>query len=165
MKMRRTVEQNVLLAAFYGGAVEVVWVSAYCALTGHGAATLARQVTATLFPALSGGAPGVVLGIGIHFALSLLLALAYVRLVWGPHARRWREGAALAAAVGALALVWCVNFLLVLPLVNPVFVALLPYPVSLASKLLFGVAMTGALRDGLRRSIARNRTVLPPAPA
>jgi hypothetical protein len=165
MKTRRTVSQNVLLAAFYGGFIEVVWVTAYSAVTGHSAALVARQVTATVFPAVSAGVPGVVLGVALHFALSLLLALIYVRLVWVPFARRWSEGAALAAAVGALALVWCLNFLLVLPGVNPVFVALLPYPVSLASKLLFGVAMAGALRDGVRRRLGHDRTYLPPAAA
>ncbi len=160
MKIRRSVSRNVLLAALYGGAIEVIWVGAYCVLTGHSAAMVARQVMATLFPALSSGTPGVVLGLGIHFVLSLLLALAYVRLVWVPYARRRSEGAALAAALAALGLVWTVNFLLVLPLANPVFVALLPYPVSLASKLLFGAAMAGALRDGVRRRLEHGRPVL-----
>ena len=164
MKLRRTAWQDVLLAAFYGGAIEVIWVAAWCAVTGDSAASVARQVTATLSPAASAGVLGIVLGIGIHFALALLLALAYVRLVWVPYARRWSEGAALAGALAALALVWAVNFLLVLPLTNPVFVALLPYPVSLASKLLFGAAMAGALRDGVRRRLEHQHPVLATLP-
>jgi hypothetical protein len=37
--------------------------------------------------------------------------------------------------------VWVLNFFLVLPWLNPAFVALLPYGVTLVSKLLFGLAM------------------------
>jgi hypothetical protein len=162
MKIRRSLSRNVLLAAFYGGMAEVVWVGAYCLTTGRSGAEVARQVTATLFPAAAAGVPGVALGIAIHFALSLLLALVYVRVVWLPFARRWNEAASLAAAMAALALVWTVNFLLVLPVVNPSFVELLPYPVSLASKLLFGIALAGALRDGLRRSVEDDHRYLPP---
>jgi hypothetical protein len=165
VKLHRRISQNVFLAAFYGGAVEVVWIGAYCALTGHSGAAVARHVTSTLFPAVSSGTPGVVLGIGLHFALSLLVALAYVRVIWTPYARRWSDGAALAAALAVLALVWALNFLLVLPLANPVFVALLPYPVSLASKLLFGAAMAGALRDGVRHRLKRDRALGLPAAA
>lgn len=163
MRIRRTLSQNVLLAAFYGGMAEVIWVATYCVVTGRSSAQVAQEVTATLFPALSAGAPGIVLGIAIHFVLALFLALAYVRLVWLPLARRWNEAASLTVAMAALALVWSVNFLLVLPAVNPLFVGLLPYPVSFVSKLLFGVAMAGALRDSVRRSVHDHRAYMPPA--
>jgi hypothetical protein len=165
MKIRRTLSQNVLLAAFYGGMAEVVWVATYCVATGRSSAQVAREVTATLFPALSAGTPGVVLGIAIHFVLALLLALVYVRLVWLPLARRWNEAASMGVAMAALALVWSVNFLLVLPAVNPVFVGLLPYPVSLVSKLLFGIAMAGALRDSVGRDAHGDRAYMPPPAA
>lgn len=165
MKIRRTVSHNVLLAAFYGGIIEVVWVVAYCAITGHSAAILARQITASLFPAVSAGAPGAALGVGLHFVLSLLVALLYVRLAWAPLVRRWSGGAALAAALGALALAWFVTFVLVLPVVNPVFAALLPYPVSLGAALLFAVAMAGALHDGVGQRMKHDRMMLPPAAA
>jgi hypothetical protein len=39
-----------------------------------------------------------------------------------------------------------VNFLLVLPYLNPHFVDLLPYSVTLASKLLFGLAAATVFR-------------------
>jgi len=49
-----------------------------------------------------------------------------------------------------------VNFLLVLPIVNAAFVTLLPYSVSLGSKLLFGLAMAGILYTAQRTVQAGN---------
>jgi hypothetical protein len=52
----------------------------------------------------------------------------------------------------ALAAVWAVNFLIVLPYINPEFVRLLPYSVTLLSKLLFGLSAATVLRsDHMRR--------------
>ena len=78
----------------------------------------------------------------------MLVALAYALLVWRPFTRRLGAGAALAVAVGVLACIWAINFLLLLPVVNAQFIALLPYSVSLGSKLLFGVAMAGVFHVG-----------------
>jgi hypothetical protein len=46
----------------------------------------------------------------------------------------------------ALAMVWAFNFFILLPLIDPAFVALMPYPASLLSKLLFGLAGAVMLR-------------------
>ena len=46
----------------------------------------------------------------------------------------------------ALAGVWAINFFVVLPIVSPAFVHVVPYAVSLTSKLLFGVAAAAVLR-------------------
>jgi hypothetical protein len=51
-----------------------------------------------------------------------------------------------------LACVWAINFFVVLPLISPAFVTLVPYPVSLVSKLLFGVAAAAVLRHHARGS-------------
>jgi hypothetical protein len=154
MKIRRTLSRNILLAGFYGGMAEVVWVASYCLLTGQSGAEVARQVTASMAPGLAAGAQGVLMGIAVHFALSLLVAAAYVQLAWRPFAHRLNEAQGIVVACAALALVWAVNFLVVLPALHPVFVGLLPYPVTFVSKLLFGVAMAGSLQDGLKHSVA-----------
>jgi hypothetical protein len=148
MKVRRTLRQNVLLAGLYGGMAEVVWVAVYCLLTGRSSAEVARQVTATVLPDAATGSAAVALGIGIHFVLAVLLAMVFVRVVWLPFTRRLNDVAATLVACAVLGAIWAMNFFLVLPAVNPAFVALLPYAVTLTSKLLFGVAMAGALRDG-----------------
>jgi hypothetical protein len=51
-----------------------------------------------------------------------------------------------AFSAAALAIVWGFNFFVLLPLISPDFVHLVPYPVSLASKLLFGLAAAEVLR-------------------
>ena len=57
----------------------------------------------------------------------------------------------MALSVGCLSLVWMVNFLIVLPVVNPEFVHYLPMGTTLISKMLFGAAM-GAILE-----VASNR--------
>jgi len=42
--------------------------------------------------------------------------------------------------------VWAVNFFVVLPSIDPDFIHLVPYSVSLVSKVLFGLAAAEALR-------------------
>ena len=61
--------------------------------------------------------------------------------------------------IAALAGVWALNFFVVLPIISPAFVHLVPYAVSLTSKLLFGVAAAATLR----RQDA-SRTAAGPAP-
>jgi hypothetical protein len=46
----------------------------------------------------------------------------------------------------ALIAVWAINFMVVLPLLNPDFVSLVSYPVSFVSKLLFGLGAAEVLR-------------------
>src|SRR5580704_12033145 len=62
--------------------------------------------------------------------------------------------------LAALAGVWAVNFFAVLPIVSPAFIHIVPYAVSLTSKLLFGVAAAEIVRDdaifAARRQIYAN---------
>ncbi|HLB81398.1 MAG TPA: hypothetical protein VJJ77_12930 [Dongiaceae bacterium] len=57
------------------------------------------------------------------------------------------------AVIGVLIAVWAINFLVILPIVNPAFIGLLPYGATLTSKVLFGLAAASVLRayrgDGL----------------
>jgi hypothetical protein len=48
--------------------------------------------------------------------------------------------------MGSLAAVWAINYFVVLPVLSPGFVHLLPYAITLASKLAFGVAAAAALQ-------------------
>jgi hypothetical protein len=50
-------------------------------------------------------------------------------------------------ALLALGAIWGLNFFVVLPVVSPAFVHLLPYTVTLASKLMFAVAAVATLRS------------------
>ncbi|HEX6268274.1 MAG TPA: hypothetical protein VFZ81_15420, partial [Burkholderiales bacterium] len=114
---------------------------AYSAAAPASGIEVARQVAATALPATAGLALAPVIGVAVHMALSIALGLALAKLLLGWLLSRHGRGALMAAALAALAAVWTVNFFVVLPLVNPAFVTLLPLAVTLASKLLFGMAM------------------------
>jgi len=58
-----------------------------------------------------------------------------------------------ASALAALATIWAVNFLVLLPQLNPAFVALLPPAVTLLSKLLFALGMGGVLAGAVPRPV------------
>jgi hypothetical protein len=130
----------VLAAGAAGGMAEVLWIAAAATVLGADGWAIARAVSTAVVPdlAASGFAPWI--GLLIHFLLSIALAAVLVRALHHLHAT-----ALFLATLTALATVWAFNFLLLLPLIDPAFVALLPHPVTLISKLLFGVAMATVL--------------------
>jgi hypothetical protein len=73
--------------------------------------------------------------LGVALALALRPAFARSRGSLGEYA----------SMVLALVGVWAVNFLVVLPRISPAFVDLVPYQVSLLSKILFGWAAASVL--------------------
>jgi hypothetical protein len=139
-----------LVAGVLGGMAEVVWVGIFSSVSGGSAGHIARGITETLIPALAAGPLAVPLGLVVHFGLAALLGLAIVLLLrhlLPALAGSWRE---FGLIVGALAGVWAMNFLVILPQVNPEFVTLMPAWASLTSKLLFGVAAALVLRASVR---------------
>ena len=138
-----------VLAGLAGGFAEMLWIALYASLTSGSSVEVARQVAATLFqPAVAlPAAPAI--GIAIHLALSVALAVVFVRFIWIPFAKRMAGGAGLFITVAALMAVWAVNFLVVLPVVNPSFVTLMPYKITFVSKALFGAAMVWSLRKNI----------------
>ncbi len=131
----------VFTAGAVGGLAELLWIAIASAILGVDSGAVARGITATVAPPVSASGLAPVIGLLIHFLLSVALATAFLSTI-GRHLR----GAALfAAALALLATVWAFNFLVLLPLINPEFVSLLPYPVTLISKLLFGAAMAWVL--------------------
>lgn len=133
------------LASLAGGMAEILWISLYAAVTPLDAASVAREITASLLPAFSAGVTGVWAGLLIHVLLSVTLGLAFAHALWRPFARARGLRAALAVAVPTLGAVWAVNFFLLLPHLNPKFITLMPYSVTFASKMLFALAMTVTL--------------------
>jgi hypothetical protein len=134
-----------VLAGAAGGLAEMVWVSMYAALTGGDAAVLARGVTtasgvSALLPSAAVG-----LGIGIHMVLAVALGLA-LAVLWQALSSRVQQSGLYAGTVAVLAMVWATNFFVLLPALSPEFVHLVPYGVSLTSKLLFGLAAAEVFR-------------------
>jgi hypothetical protein len=134
-----------LLAGLTGGAAEVAWVSLYSTATDTSGMIIAQQVTASVAPAAAGLPSAPLLGIAIHMLLSVALGVAFAATIWRLAAPRLGAAAFLATAAVSLALVWAFNFFVVLPVLNPAFVTLMPYGATLASKVLFGIAMGSVL--------------------
>jgi len=146
----------ILHAGLAGALAEVVWIALFCAATPLSGSEVLRQITASIVPAAAGSAYAPALGLTIHFILGLAVATAFALLVWRPWARARGVAATFATALLALGLIWTVNFFVVLPAINPLFVGLMPYGVTLLSKLLFAVAMAGALELAPQASAHRN---------
>lgn len=134
------------IAGAAGGLAEIAWVTLYAAATGTNAAMLARGVTtaagiSTLLPD-----DAVALGVTTHMGIAVMLGVG-LALVWRAIATR---SPAIASpfpfTVAALLGIWAMNFFVVLPIVSPAFILLVPYSVSLISKLLFGLAAAGVFR-------------------
>ena len=136
---------RALLAGLAGGIAEVLWVTAWSTVTPLQLTTVASEVTRTVFPSMAEISIAAEIGLIIHLAISLALGVAFV-WVLGKHLAHHYGGAGiLAGSVISLALIWTINFLVVLPALNPVFVTLMPSAVTLGSKILFGLAMGAVL--------------------
>ena len=142
------------LAGLAGGLAEVAWIWTYAAATNSDAALVARGVTDTVGFGQT-AAPGLN-GVAIHMGLAAVLGVG-VALAIRSVAVDLRGVRLYAAITAALAVVWAVNFLFVLPLINPQFVDLIPYAVSFISKVLFGLAAAATLQaaDAVRPAILR----------
>lgn len=149
MKRNATVLRAVLLAGIAGGTAEVLWVTLYGWVTATSSTAVARQIASSFWPAAAEWAHAPALGIAIHMTLALAVAAAMVPLLLPLARLPLKNGTIVLGAVIALALIWLVNFFMVLPVVNPAFIALMPYGATLASKLLFGVAAGVAFQSAL----------------
>jgi hypothetical protein len=141
-----------LLAGLAGGFAEVAWVGFYGLISSTSAVEVARQITASVIPAAAALPLAPAFGIFIHFLLSALLGVAFWLITGWLVARRPIAGRVMGAAVVFLTAVWAVNFFVVLPVLNPDFVALIPLPIAFLSKALFGVVMGWILQHGSLRT-------------
>ena len=142
------------LAGAAGGAAEILWVGCYGAVAGNDTTEVARSIS-TVVSAVLPISPLIDAPIASGLALHLLAAAALgVALAFAQHTRWLRAfaGSDFTLLPALLATVWAFNFLVVLPLISPYFAdvhrsftEILPYPVSLLSKLLFGLAAATVL--------------------
>jgi hypothetical protein len=147
-RVSQTVTQGVLVG-IAGGLAEIAWIGSYGSLAGTDAAEVARAVSATvgrILPNAPFAAAPVFYGIAIHMIAAMGIGVALAFLWRWTRAYRPSHFNEYGFMLSALAIIWAVNFFVVLPLISPAFVDLMPYPVSLASKLLFGVAAASVLR-------------------
>ena len=156
-----SVRQGVLLGVA-GGIAEIVWIASYGAVVGSDTIEVARAISSAVGRAVPGaslaGAP-VFYGVAVHMLAAAGLGIALSFLWHWAVAHTSRNLSEFGFMSAALAVVWAFNFFVVLPLISPafvdlqrVFVDLVPYQASLASKLLFGVAAAVTLRYAGRQS-------------
>lgn len=127
-------------AGLAGGVAEIAWILLYAQVSASDAVAVATGVTASLFPALGASGAAVPLGIIVHMVLAVALGMAIaagLRIVAPRLAGTLLEPV---TVVGCLVAVWAVNFLVVLPVINPGFIELVPLGAGLTSKVLFGAA-------------------------
>lgn len=134
------------IAGVAGGSIEVAWIALYGRVAGYDGVAVARGVTQSVIPDLAAAPSAVPLGLAIHMGLAVALGIVIAVLV--PRLLPRLVGTALepVAVIALLVGVWAVNFFVILPAINPAFVTLVPYGVSLASKVLFGVAAAFVFR-------------------
>jgi hypothetical protein len=141
-----------LVAGAAGGVAEMLWMAAYSSLAPSSAVQVAEAVTASVVPGAAHLAFAPVFGVLIHMLLSVALGVGLAKLVLWPIASRYGAGLLLPAALAALAVVWAVNFFLILPALNASFVTLMPLAATLTSKLLFGAALGWTLHADRARA-------------
>ena len=154
----RSLHRTLALAGLAGGMAEVIWVALYCAVTPLSGTRVLREITASFVPSWGGADFAPLLGLGLHLALAVLVAYAFGFIVWQTFARRGGAVTTLATSLVALTAIWTINFFILLPIVNAEFVGLMPYAVTLASKLLFGIAMAATLNASAMRRIVIRRS-------
>ena len=162
--VRNNFTHYVLFAGLAGGLAEFVWILGYSVAVGADGWQVARAVAEAVVPVGAAWLATPALGIAIHFLLSILLAGAFIAVLAPLRLRN--AGVTVAISLMALATVWAVNFLVILPVIHPAFVQLLPYPVTFLSKLLFGLAMgwtLAAARSPPIHPVANTPMVFPAA--
>jgi len=139
-RMADNLFRHGILIGIAGGLAEVGVVCSYTALTGRDAASVARGIARAV--GLSGMSAAE--GLAVHMGLAAALGVALLAVL-----RTMPVGAGPARVVPfmvlSLAAVWAINFFVVLPAMRSDFVYLLPYGVTLASKLSFGLTAAGML--------------------
>src|SRR3984957_13060107 len=142
-----------VVAGAAGGIAGINWLFVYASVTGPDAGSVARDVPKQTGVNLLLPGSLAAFGVTIHMMLAAALGIA-LAFSWTALSRRWPTRAnAYAVMPVALAAVWAINFLIILPLIDPHFVQIVPYSVSLISKLLFGVAAAAALSHPRRKSM------------
>jgi len=143
------------LAGLAGGAIEIAWIMLYQSLSGNDAAIVARGVTQSVFPDIAAAPSSVAIGLIIHMVLAVGLGIVIALAV--PLVLPRIAGTVLEPVVVVLALVgvWLMNFFVLLPMINPDFVTIVPYPVSFASKTMFGFAAALVMWLARRRTADR----------
>lgn len=155
------------LAGLAGGIAEILWVGMYGVVSGNDTTELAREITAVvggLIPLSPLQDAPVMSGIAIHMLAAIMLGIVLTFAWRNLTGRKLLRDDQYWVLPAMLAVIWVFNFFVLLPLLSPHFSGLhrsfteiVPYPVSLFSKLLFGLAAAVVLTYRSRSNSLLNR--------
>jgi len=145
------------VAGFAGGLAEVVVMGLYSGTGALSGMKILSLITATFAPdGFAFGALGAFDGLVIHLALSLAIGAGFGILQYLLHKDRAvvSHATVLISGVSILVCIWAFNFFILLPRINPAFVAYVPLAPSFVSKFSFGLSL-GLLPRVLDGVVAR----------
>ncbi len=156
MQNRVSTTGTVFLAGVAGGTVEVVWVMFFCLMSPSSSSLVAEEIARSVLPQISVHS-ALATGLFIHYVLAVLVAGMVAMTILRLLRDRVDMRSVLAISTAALAAIWATNFFVILPVINADFVTLMPYTVTLVSKLGFGIAMGWVF--GVRAAASTGHTV------
>jgi len=131
-----------LAIGIVGGFAEVAVVASYGLGSNVSVTNVGRQIASAVGLDIGGAWTG----LAVHMALAAALGIALMAS-WSVTQRNMTDATSLYLfATGTLAAIWGINFFIVLPVLSPGFVTVLPYSVTLFSKLMFGVSAGMCIR-------------------
>lgn len=131
-------------AGMAGGVAEVVFMAAYCLVSGKSGASVLSLITFTFFNGgIAFGPLGAFAGLLIHLVLSMSIGVFFSISMFLTQGNADRVTLARTVVSGAvlLTVIWAFNFFILLPNINPEFVGTVPAKVAFFSKLLFGLSL------------------------
>jgi hypothetical protein len=134
-----------IYSGFVGGLLEALWVMVFSLFNPLTIGTVGREITNSVIPSLAASPSAPIIGLGIHFALSFLVAAGFIALLYRPFLAKQSRKALIVSSMVTLTAIWAVNFFVLLPAINPTFVTLIPYMMTFVSKLLFGYGMANVI--------------------
>lgn len=143
MKITKSkIGRTAILSGFLAGMSEVIFISFYSLFSKHSLLVTGSEISKSFFNFSSYNVPTAMLGLIIHFILSLIISSFFI-IAMLPFLKQMKNKKnIIIVGLGYLTLIWIFNFIFLLPKINLTFLNIFPYWVTFVSKLLFGLTMT-----------------------
>lgn len=124
------------VSGLLGGLAEIAWMYAYNLHSTIGLREIGREIAMTLHTQSSNHYVGLI----IHLTLSVLIGMAYGKLVFEKFCKN-NLFLIMLSSLLILASIWLCTFQLILPSINENMANIVSQPISFISKMLFGIFM------------------------